>query len=137
MAKFYQSREFRELEKQWDEYLKLSGFEDAERIKNGERVLRQNSSNSYRQAGDDEREAKLQYFQTLCAHFYRTEFPNPVDKLVMAMVSDGRSIKFIVFELSRSGHPTHRQTIRFIIRRYEHLWGIRVWTAKQRNLKYG
>ncbi len=137
MAKFYQTKEFKELEKEWNKFLEMTGFNDAERIKNGERVLRQNASNAYRQADEFEREAKAKYFQNICHHVNRTIFTNPIDKFVMTMISDGISIKQIVLELALMGHPTHRQTIRFIVRRHEHIWGIRFWSAKDRNLKYG
>lgn len=137
LAKFYQTKEFRELEKRWDKILTETGFMDAERTKNGQRILAQNSSNAYRQACHQTREDRAEYFRALCYHFHRTNFDRLLDQRVMMFFSDGLSIKQIVKTLTELGQPIHRQTIRFIIRRFEHDCGIRFWSMKDRNLKDG
>lgn len=129
MAKFFQTKEFRELYDAWMQKLSDSGFTDVENKAQG---LKQNAANSYRQAEQIVREAKIEYFRTITRRVHDEEFSDQVDLTVMTLRGDGVSINDIARE---SG--VHRQTVRYIIRRYEHSWGLRIWTAKQRNIKDG
>lgn len=137
MAKFFQTREFRDLEKEWNEILSQSGFVDIERTKNGERVLKQNSSNAYRQADEEMRSARQEYYRNIGYHIFRTHFVRCIDCRVMFGVANGLSIKEIVEELKSDQIEVHRQTVRFIVRRFEHQWGLRFWSPEARNLKVG
>lgn len=137
VSKFYQSAEFKDIEKTWERLLFKSGFVDAERTKNGQRVLKNQSADAYRQASAETREARVQYYRNLCYHTYRTVFLKLIDRFVMTRRSDGVSIKQIVIEIEAHGGKIHRQTVRYIIRRYEHQWGIRFWAKEDRNLKHG
>lgn len=131
----FNSKSFKELEALWNERLVESGFKDVEKMKrNGERVLRQRSTNVYRQASQSVRMSREKYFQLIAENFYQTEFNREIDKTVMGLFAEGVSIKNIVLELKGQNISIHRQTIRFIIRRFEHIWGIKYWSAKERNL---
>jgi uncharacterized protein with gpF-like domain len=133
--KFFNSKRFKDLEAAWEEKLKRSGFVDIEKKKkNGERVLKQNSANVYRQANEATRSAREQYYRVIAENYHQTEFNREIDRIVMGLFAEGCSIKNIVLALNEKQISIHRQTIRFIIRRHEHIWGIKYWSAKERNL---
>lgn len=125
----FKTKQFRELEEKWNNILTESGFEDAERTVKGQRVLKQQAANSYRQIQKINREARLEYYQLLSQHLHQEDFPNETDKTVITLLSDG----FKLIEIA-SILDIHRQTVRFIKRRYEHKWMIRTWNSKQMNL---
>lgn len=135
VPRFYQTNEFRELHVKWTHKLKESGFDD---IEEDEWLVKKKSVNIYgRCAKDireskDIREAKIRYFEALSCKCHEEENFSQLDLTVMVMKSDGISIKEIAKETK-----IHRQTVRYIIRRYEHKWGIRYWSARQRYLKFG
>ena len=139
--KYYETDDFKALEKEWEAKLKASEFEDAERTVNGERVLKQHAENVYRQADLLTRENKATYFTMIAQRTAREKFTNPVDKIVMTMLAEGKKIKEIVYFLQEHQHrrrshgPIHRRTVSYIIRRYEQKWGIKKWSTKQLNLK--
>lgn len=130
MAKFYQTQSFLKLHAEWQRKLEASGFEDIETT-SGEN-LKQYAPNSYRQAHRLIREAKLEYFRLITHKAHDDEFIGPLSLTIMTMRGDGVPIIEIADEIG-----LHRQTVRYIIRRHEHRWGIRFWTARQRNLKHG
>lgn len=120
MAKFYHTKEFKDLQKVWEEKLFSSGFSDAE----------QRMQNPYRHSPSREtREGKLEYFRTITECIHSNLEINPLDLTVMTMRGDGFTNIQIAKEIG-----AHRKTVMFIIRRYEHRWGLRVWSLKQRNL---
>lgn len=123
--KFWQTQAFKDLEQKWYGKLEEKGFKDEEKTIRGDRVLRQRASNSYRGASQVEREAKLRYYEILQCYAGREIFENSVDKLVMERRSNGIKIKDISEELRNKKEKCHRETIRFIIRRYEIKWGLR------------
>lgn len=137
MPKFYQTPEFRELQKRWEEILEELGFIDAEKTKNGERVLKSRAATSFNRVSEAKRNAKIEYYSIIARHYFATVFPRQLDKYIMSMLADGLNNKQIVQKLERDGYKVHRKTVMFIIRRWEHEWGIRFWTLKQRNLKHG
>jgi len=120
---------------EWDEILRATGFKDIERRIGHDRVLIQYSSNCYRQADPTTRESKESYYEQLSAKVQTHRFENETDRFVMFHIADGVRIKTIVELLAEMGQSIHRQTIRFIIRRYENLWGIKMWSNRQMNLK--
>lgn len=136
MAKYF-GKHFRQLESEWQKKLEESGFKDIECLKNGQRLLRQSASNVYRHCDERTRLAREQYFQSLSNFVNNHLFFKDLDRIVMTKYADGVTISQIVIDLRSQQIKIHRQTIRFIIRRYEHLWGLRYWTAKERNLLYG
>lgn len=135
MSRRQNNKELKRLIEEWDQILLATGFKDIEKTVNGMRVLSQFSSNAYRHADKEVIESKIEYFSKISERVFSFTFGNEVDKSVMEMYSVGSKIKHIVDELSRKGLEINRNTIRFIIRRHEHWWGIRVWTNKKMNLR--
>lgn len=134
MAKFWRTPDFQELNKQWNEKLKKSGFDDAEEEVGGEKLLKQRASYAYRRRETTavQRQNKLEYFM-LIAQFIEREkgFEDESDKLIMQRTAEGLSIREISEELQRLKKPKfNRDTIRYIRRRYEHRWGIRFWSKE-------
>lgn len=136
------------LKRQWEEKLKQSGFEDAEKEIGGERVLRQSADYAYRRKEQtpEIRAIKLSYFMLLAQRISEeTEFEDKFDKLIMERTAEGLSATRIAEEVRaimwiEAGLPwqkkkrrgsANRKTIRMIRRRYETRWGIRIWTARQ------
>lgn len=123
--KFWQTAKFKELERLWYERLESIGFKDAEKTINGNSVLKQRASNSYRAAHQIEREAKLAYYNLLAGYYQQATIQDPVERLVIERRSEGFKIKQISEELRRLEERCHRETIRNIIRKYEIKWGIK------------
>jgi FixJ family two-component response regulator len=134
MPKFYQTPEFKELQSRWDEILIEAGFADAEKTKNGDRVLKNRAASHFQSVSEAKRNAKIEYFELIAKYYFTTVFQNPRDKFVLGLVAEGLNNRQIVKSLEKNGYHLHRKTVMFIVRRYEHEWGIRFWTAKQRNL---
>lgn len=111
------------------------GFEDAEVDLKGDRALKQKASNSYRQAAELERESRLDYYCIVSNLAQNTKFHNILDEIVMVKHSDGATIKEIVDILKLKGISRDRKTIRYIIRRWQMNWGIKIWSPRQMNLK--
>jgi hypothetical protein len=109
--------------------LDKDGFEDAEKTINADSILIQNASNVYRQADELTRDNKLIYYEVLSQWIQKDQFDTEVDKIIMIRVSEGMKIKDISSELKSLKLPCwHRQTIRYIIRKYEQRWKIKTWT---------
>lgn len=125
--KFWNTPQFKELQYEWYDKLQAFGHNDIEL--DGE--IKQNAPNSYRQACKIAREAKLEYHLLLTHYLNEKELDNDVDDLVMTWLSEGRKIKDICEELMRIGERCHRDTVRFIKRKYENRWGIRKWKPEQ------
>jgi hypothetical protein len=135
MTKCRKKTELSRLIEEWDNILKATGFKDIERTIEGERVLVQFASNVYRQADPLTRESKMSYYEQMASRAQEFQFLSEMDRIVMMMIVEGSKIKAIVEELNHRGYKVHRQTIRFIRRRYENEWGVKVWSLKQMNLK--
>lgn len=136
MIKFYQTKEFKALEVLWERRLSKSGFVDAEKSLRADRALKQRSSNAYRQMSALNREIKAVYFQKICDHVLTTAFKNSTDEKIMTLFSEGKKRTQIAFILKPKSRR-FRETVGLIIRRYEHIWGLRRWSAKERGLKNG
>jgi len=124
--KFWQTKAFKELEREWEFKLAQSGFSDAEKTVSGKRVLRQRASNSYRSERRVARENKQRYYELLGQFFHEEEFSDRVEELVMERRSRGVTITSISGELKEMGERCHRETIRHIIQKFEKKWNIRV-----------
>lgn len=135
MAQFWRRTEFQVLLKTWNKKLEESGFDDHEVELKEDRALKQRASNCYRQATEEERESKLEYYSFLGQLVNETNFPSELERLVLTKFSEGFLIKEIAQELSRNGIKKDRRIIRFIIRRWEKKWGIRAWSIRQMGLK--
>jgi len=119
--------EFKKLLRAWNEKLRESGFNDCERdLKSGRRILWQNASNSYRQEEQLRRENKQRYFELIGQKFHEEQFSNAIAETIMALRAEGKSISEIAESLRAWRlKPNYRQTVRWIIRYYEHKWNIR------------
>lgn len=135
MARPRKKQDLKLLQKEWDEILKASGFKDIERRIGNDLVLIQYASNVYRQAEPVIRENKAAYYEQISSWIHEHKFANESEKIIMNMIGQGARIKEVVQRLESMGVGVHRQTVRFIIRRYETEWGIKVWSNKQMNLK--
>jgi len=132
--KYYQTDEFRELAKEWEQILEDLGLPDIEKCLGEDRALKQNSSNIYRQMDPVRREAKELYFRELNRALHTACFDCSVDRVVMVLKAEGTKIVEICMALENLGMKRYRRTVRLIIRKYEDRWGIKTWTQEQ--LKY-
>ena len=122
--KFWQTKEFKELEKEWYSRLKEAGFGDAEKEDSG--LLKQRASNCYRQEDAIRREAKMQYYILLGqALNQETEFRDDVERFVMERKAEGFTIERISEELKNRNERCYRGTIRKIIQKYEARWQVK------------
>jgi hypothetical protein len=137
-------KEFLELQRHWYGILKAEEFPDCEQLINGELVLKQGSGASYRpkKGGSKEsaleRECKRDYFEMISDFCNLQRYRNRIEKLIMFRVADGARNCEISRELREIGDPIckgYRQTIMFIIRHYENLWGIKNWKPEQMRVK--
>lgn len=133
--RFWETTSFKQLETEYNELLKKNGFVDIEVHVNGEKVLSQYAAKAHWQPKTLSRLGKLKYYEDLLHHAYNFNFESNIDQVILCLRAEGKSIKNILLELNKIGINKHRETIRFIIRRYEHSWGLKNWTLKQRNLK--
>lgn len=133
--KFWRTREFDSLNKEWSSILKNEGFKDCEKELHGERVLRRYADYDYRHNKTPKEmvEERAAYYLLLYQMALgEAHFADDSDRLIMLRTSEGKSIREISLELQSMGKPKHnRDTIRYIRRRYEHKWGIRIWLPAQ------
>ena len=86
---------------------------------------------------------KVSYTQMIAADYYRQiqqaaeleAFESQVHELIMKMRGEGKKICEIIVGLRKKRKRIHRETVRHVIRRYEHKWKVREWTLKEMNLK--
>ena len=136
MAKYWLAKGFKELQKEWYRKVEVDGlYTDIEKVVGGESVLVQRASNAYRQASQVVRQNKLRYYQLLASHVNEEKWDDAVDELVMKMLAEGSKIKSISEHLKKKGHRHHRQTVRFIVRKYETKWNIKSWKQSQMTSK--
>lgn len=132
---YWKSREFKTLQDHWYKRLESEGFQDNEVRVGDFVVLKQRAARPYRDLGELSRETKECYYRILAQQVQEAEFRNDVDKLVLTWFADGMKIKKICEELERRGIGRCRVAVRFIIRRYEMRWGMRIYSRKELNLK--
>lgn len=135
MEQFWRKKSFKALSKEWNKKLADTGFTDAEIELKQERVLRQRSTNSYRQACQLERDSRLEYYMLMGNLAYNTIFPNELERSIMIWHAEGLTIKEIMQEIEKLGSSIYRGTVRFIIRRWQVKWGVKNWNREQLRLK--
>lgn len=128
--KYYQTKQFRELEGAWEGKLKESGFEDIEKRVGSKKVMK--NHNDHASHYHKRLEEKAEYYRILNECFLREIF---VDHKIMRDFVAGRKRAEIFRELLAMGHSIEYETVRFIVRRYEYRWGIKHYTPKEMNLK--
>lgn len=109
-----------ELTALWDLKLKESGFQDAEQWHKGQRVLKQRSSNAYRQAKPLEREMRPAYFSALFNAVGRSKTLLPWERKFLTEVASGRFAKHVALELG----VNRKRALKFL-RDFEKKWGLR------------
>jgi hypothetical protein len=132
-VKFWETDDFKAQQKAWYRRLKDEGFNDAEELIGSELMLKQQAKWRMNEGNYITRCKKLEYFLVLGQHLLHAVYRNEIDKLIMTWHADGKTIKFMCEELKLRGSPRCRHSIRFIIRKYEMIWGMRVYTPKQLN----
>lgn len=133
--KFWETKSFKAIRDEWYQNLEQNGFKDIEKVCGEELVLRQFSQHVFKNVNDLAKVQKESYFASLSHAVHHAEFDSEVDKLVLTLYADGQKIKTICAELERIGESRCRGAVRFMIRRYEHQWGMRKYTPKQLNRK--
>lgn len=129
----------KQLRAEWDRRLKESGFVDIEIEIDGERFIRSKSFNEgphqrkYGTQPEVVRDSKAEYFRLLLQCFSNElNFADDSDRLIMELTTDGKSITDISKQLRTNNMRKHnRDTIRYIRRRYENRWGIKLWPQHQ------
>lgn len=126
--KEHQTEEFKALQKEWYDKLRVTGFQDAER--NGK--LKQRAENAYWGATEDIREAKAAYYSAINECLAMEEFSSPLHERIMNLHADGKLNNEIVRDLTANGpEPRRRNTVATIIAQYVDKWGVRhmeVWS---------
>lgn len=113
------SDEFKKLQKEWNERLKVEGFD--------------HRNCSYPRIDPFRKEMQEEYFRIL-GHFVNdpdTTFKSEIDRYILIRYSEGAKIAEIVTELAARRTPRERLAIRIIIRRYHVSWNIRHHTHKE------
>lgn len=78
---------------------------------------------------------KIQYFERMYSCFCNENFKNEIHRFILELAVDGAKICEIHRALQANGINRHRKTVRHIIRKFEHKWGIREWSRKEMDLK--
>lgn len=132
MSKFYEDPKFKTLRDKWYKRLKQVGFEDAEQVLDHDLVLKQFSANvlsRYAHGSGLELNAKVLYFQALSANLAEHPPEDEGERLILEMTSQGMLVPEMAPILKAKGLPYGRETIRYVVRRYETKWKIQTWTA--------
>lgn len=76
-----------------------------------------------------------EYYDKLSKAVSNNSFESEIEQIIIEQKSKGQKICEIVNYLAKRRKRIHRETVRHVIRRFEHKWGIRKWTYKQMDLK--
>lgn len=76
-------------------------------------------------------DAKEAYYTAIGQKLAETIFRNSVDRFILTRHAEGKKAFEIVEELKARGTPRFRHSVRFIVRRYEMLWGLRKYDPRQ------
>ncbi len=123
--KFYQTQKFKKLQKQWDEKLKAAGFVDAEKQIGDEKELKQDSNYVRRNGNLNTLESKTLYYQLVGEGFNNETFSDLTCAWIMLGVASGRRMTDIHAGLLGFRCKIEYETVRHIVRRYEHKWKIK------------
>lgn len=128
--------DLKKLQDEWYEKLSESGFKDIEAVVGGHSLLKKRA---YRCYGTQDLlfiELKIQYYRQigLIANDQFTIFRDEIDRFILIRHSEGARAKDIVEDLKIIGKTKARNTIRFIIRRYEMAWGLKFYNKNLLNV---
>lgn len=133
--RFWQKPEFKALQRDWYNKLEELGHIDEEwLLENGELHLKANPVSRGRLTSLQIKNG-LNYFTALWEKIGAELFESDVDRIILELYGGGARIKEIEEYLANRDQRRARNTIRFIIRKYEHKWEIKQYTRKQLNLK--
>lgn len=124
---YWDTKEFQELQQYWYARLAETGFVDAEED-DGLFLRQYHGPVRYNRTQDT-----YDWFAQLRSRAHTEEFENGVDRIVITEYANGSPIKEIMETLKQHGYSRARNSIRFIIRRYAHKWGIRRFTKSELN----
>jgi hypothetical protein len=130
-ASVFDSDEFKKLKRKWYQKIQRKGFIDQEKEVGQNTYLVQSSEYPFRHHGELQREARLQYYLFISQFVATEQWANSRDRIVMQSHAEGLKIKEILLKLERRGLLCHRQTVRFIIRRFENKWKLRRWQKRE------
>jgi len=130
--KFFETENFKKAQKYWYDKLQAEKFPDHEKLVGTKLYLLPQSQSQYNDNVDRSNyDITLEYYLRLARHVEQEEFKSDRDRLIMKFHSEGKRICRIIEALQTLGFPCHRQTVRFVIRKFEHKWKIRHWQKKQ------
>lgn len=132
-----QKNELIRLQETWYKKLEDLGFKDIEKKKGDDWVLSEGSSRLYERLDPLSLKIREEYYEWLyrVVSSEQTIFRNDVDRFILCRHAEGIRIKQMVAELLSRGTPRNRNSVRFIIRRYELAWGLKRWNLKELNIK--
>lgn len=128
---FWKTDHFKALQRAWYQRLAEDGFRDAEELEDGDLVLKRHAPPLYRCEEEMRRELRESYYLTMTQKLREAEFRTDVDRIILTGYCEGKKAVTICEELRRLGMPRFRHSIRFTVRRYEVLWGLRQYTPRQ------
>ncbi len=131
----HQDPKFRELQDEWYEKLRETGFEDAEKSGN----LRQSAAHNHWTVSALDKQQREEYYRVVydAVHNNKNEFQSWSDRVIMHLHSEGKTNSEIA-QIMRSSKlsPVNRETIRKVIRTYLDSWGILSFTEEQLDPNY-
>lgn len=128
---YWKTKDFKKLQQAWYARLESEGFLDAEEVVGDDLVLRQNAAHVYRDQSEISREIKESYYRLISQKVQETDFRSDVDRIILTSYCEGKKANVICEELKSRGTPRFRHAIRFTVRKYEVLWGLRTYTPRQ------
>lgn len=129
--------EFKALQRHWYKLLEDSGFQDIEHFKNGHLVLKETIRDRLKHISFLKMKVQEEYYHLMTYKVLdeSTKFKSETDKYILTRYIDGVHINQIIEELMAKGLSKNRDTIRFMIRRYELEWGINHYDNKELHRK--
>jgi hypothetical protein len=127
MTRFWETKQFSELSREWAKKLAESEFKDIEVEINGERKLQQYTITAYRTAGMQDRmyvESRVRYFDLVLECINRDVRLSQVERFIMTLYAEGQQQCEILKQLQRMGHKCHRITISRMVCRCLTKWGL-------------
>ena len=121
---YWKTKSFSELASEWAKKLADSGFSDVEIEINGERLLKQNSSNAFRTTNMTIISSKQAYYQLVTNSLNWDYTMTDRDKVIMTHYSEGMKQADIIKELEKGGMKCQRQLITRTITKYLQKWKI-------------
>lgn len=122
MAKPSDHAGFRAKQKFWYRLLAETGFKDLEHPSGN---LKQRASNAYRGAGQEQREAKLNFFMKVARRAAHTQFPDKAEKIIMESFADGIKQVDIRKKLAAKSHHNSRAYVWRVISQWLKTWNLK------------